>query len=84
MANQGTKFNRMDGKMYTVNVNRRTIWQSERIVNGADQLLITAGIYLENGGADYTQAQDVVLALDGVVIRHSTRDRTPTIIIGPH
>ena len=64
--------------MYTVTVNTNVIWQSAQIVDGADQLLIAASIYLRNGGADCTAAPTVILALDGAVIRHSTRDRTPT------
>jgi hypothetical protein len=64
--------------MYTVTVNTNVIWQSAQIVDGADQLLIAGSVYLRNGGADCTASPTVILALDGAIIRHSTRDRTPT------
>jgi len=65
--------------MYTVTVNGHTVWQTARIVDGADQLLIAGSVYISNGGTDCTVAPTVILSLDGAIIRHSTRDRSNTI-----
>ena len=67
--------------MYTVTVNGNIHWQSAQIVDGADQLLIAGSEYLQYMEVvkEVAWRYTVILALDGAIIRHSTRDRTQTM-----